>query len=309
MKPQVHQMEILIEKAGFCIGITRAYREMNKRAVNEGTFTVTHQNSEGEYDTLRRIERGDPNLLVLYPGLGNVAVTHDPSTLGNGDRLVLGFHGLPKETKNDLAARGVELVDDLICPFIAKLDRVVERAVAEGFDIAIVGKKANHHCRTAQMIAEQHGRACYVLECADDVDLLPRDAGRQIALVGQVTGNTETFKEVIEQLQKSGPPLKIFKTMCSDSHSRQNAASELAGEADLVILLDDGKDASQSVFEVCSRVNQRVYRIQCKEDIRVEWFHGASKTAIVAGILVPDWSLQEVAQHIREMCAVSATSQ
>jgi 4-hydroxy-3-methylbut-2-enyl diphosphate reductase len=298
-------MEILIEKAGFCIGITRAYREMNKRAMNEGTFTVTHQNSEGEHDTLRRIERGDPNLLALYPGLGTLSVTHDASALGSGDRLVLGFHGLPKETKKDLAARGVEFVDDLICPFIAKLDRVVERAVADGFDIAIVGKKLNHHCQTAQKIAEEHGRSCFVLECADDVDLLPRDTGRRIALVGQVTGNTQTFKEVVERLHKSALSIKIVKTMCSDSHSRQKAAIELARKADLVVLVDDGKDASQSVFEVCSRVNERVYRIRSKKDIRPEWFDGASKTAIVAGILVPDWSLQEVAQYIRAVCTGS----
>jgi 4-hydroxy-3-methylbut-2-en-1-yl diphosphate reductase len=82
----------------------------------------------------------------------------------------------------------------------------------------------------------------------------------------------------------------------------------LAREADLIVLVDDGKDAPQSVLEVCSRVNQRIYRIRSKEDIRPEWFSGASKTAIVAGILVPDWSLQEVAQHIRAMCAVPAGS-
>jgi 4-hydroxy-3-methylbut-2-enyl diphosphate reductase IspH len=57
---------------------------------------------------------------------------------------VLGFHGLNKETKTSLVARGVDLLDDLICPFIEKLDRVVERLAKEGFDIAIVGAKDNH---------------------------------------------------------------------------------------------------------------------------------------------------------------------
>jgi (E)-4-hydroxy-3-methyl-but-2-enyl pyrophosphate reductase len=299
-------MKVQIAKAGFCIGITRAYRKMNERALNEDTFTVMHQNSEGEHDTLRRIERGDPDLLELYPGLGKLSVSHDVSSLREGDRLVLGFHGLTRETKKDLADRGVDLVDDLICPFIAKLDRVVERAVADGFDVAIVGTKANHHCRTAQKIAEEHGRRCFVLERADDVELLPRDDAHRIALVGQVTGNTETFKEIIERLQKSGSPVKIFKTMCSDSHSRQKAAVELAAEADLVILVDDGKDASQSVFEVCSRVNPRVYRVRSNDDIRAEWFAGATNTVIVGGILMPDWSLQSAAQHIRDMCATAS---
>jgi 4-hydroxy-3-methylbut-2-enyl diphosphate reductase IspH len=135
-------MEVLTANAGFCLGITRAYRKMNERALGEAPFAVAHQNAGGEFDTLSRIERREPELLARYPGLNNVSVPADLSTLGQGDRLVLGFHGLKKDTKESLAARGVDLVDDLICPFIAKLDRVVERLAGQGFDILIVGKRA-----------------------------------------------------------------------------------------------------------------------------------------------------------------------
>jgi 4-hydroxy-3-methylbut-2-enyl diphosphate reductase IspH len=52
-----------------------------------------------------------------------------------------------------------------------------------------------------------------------------------------------------------------------------------------------------------SGVNERVYRVRSKEEIRAAGFQGASKTAIVGGILVPDWYIEEVAQHIRAMSA------
>jgi 4-hydroxy-3-methylbut-2-enyl diphosphate reductase len=296
-------MEILTASFGFCIGINRAYRGMNERALAEAPFTVAHQNSKSEFDTLRRIERRDPGLLERYPGLGRVSVAYDVAELDRGDRLVLGFHGLPSDDKEALAGRGVDLLDDLICPFIAKLDRVVERHAEQGFDIAIVGTRHNHHCVTASEIAARHGRRCFVIERVEDVEALPLGDSRPIALVGQVTGNTETFKAVIDRLQKFAVPVKIVKTMCSDSHARQKDASALAQEADLVILYDDGGDASQSVFQVCSRVNPRVYRIKSKDEIRAEWFDGANKAAIVGGIMVPEWSIQEVARHVRAICA------
>jgi 4-hydroxy-3-methylbut-2-enyl diphosphate reductase IspH len=192
-------MEVLTASVGFCLGITRAYREMNKRALAEAPFAVAHQNAGGDFDTLTRIERRDPALLAQYPGLRELSVVRDVSMLGPGDRLVLGFHGLSTETKENIVARGVDLVDDLICPFIEKLDRVVERLAKQGFDIAIVGTRDNHHCRVAKTIADAYGRRCYVLERADDVNLLPDEEGRPVALVGQVTGNTEVFAEVIEQ--------------------------------------------------------------------------------------------------------------
>jgi 4-hydroxy-3-methylbut-2-enyl diphosphate reductase IspH len=294
-------MEVLTASAGFCLGITRAYREMNERALAEAPFAVAHQNAGGEFDTLQRIERRDPELLARYPGLENVSVPRDVSTLGQGDRLVLGFHGLKQDTKDGLAARGVDLLDDLICPFIAKLDRVVERLAKEGFDIAIVGARDNHHCRVAQKIAAEYQRRCYVLERPDDVGTLPQDAS--IALVGQVTGDTEVFTEVIERIRSSETPVKVVKTMCSDSYSRQKTAAALAREVEIVILIDDGGGAAQSLFDVCSRINERIHRVRSKEEIRPQWFEGVRKAAIIGGILVPQWSLDDAARHVREICA------
>jgi 4-hydroxy-3-methylbut-2-en-1-yl diphosphate reductase len=294
-------MEVLTASGGFCLGINRAYREMNRRALGEGAFAVAHQNAGGEFDTLTRIERREPALLAHYPGLEKLSVVRDVSTLRQGDRLVLGFHGLSKDKKADLAARGVDLLEDLICPFIEKLDRVVERLVKQGFDIAIVGTKDNHHCRIAQKVAAEHQSRCHIIECLDDLDALPNETDRPVALVGQVTGNTEVFRAVIERIRGTNAPIKIVKTMCSDSYARQKTAVELAQQADVVVLLDDGGGAAQSLFEVCARVNDRVYRVRAKEEIQAAWFAGAAKAAIVGGILVPSWSIDAAADYVRSL--------
>jgi 4-hydroxy-3-methylbut-2-enyl diphosphate reductase IspH len=188
-------VEILTVSSGFCLGITRAYRKMNERALNEGPFSVTHQNSGGEFDTLTRIARREKELLAEYPGLEELSVVRDLSALGRGDRLVLGFHGLNKDTKADLAARGVDLVDDLICPFIARLDRVVDRLAREGFDIAIVGTKDNHHCQVAKEIADEHGRRCFVIAQPDEIDAIPVEEGRSVALVMALKSQCPLFPQ------------------------------------------------------------------------------------------------------------------
>jgi 4-hydroxy-3-methylbut-2-enyl diphosphate reductase len=294
-------MEVLTAGAGFCLGITRAYRRMNERALDETPFSVAHQNAADEFDTLSRIERREPQLLAEYPGLSRLAVTRDLSKLDQGDRLVLGFHGLKQDTKASLEARGVDLVEDLICPFIAKLDRVVERLAGQGFDIAIVGLKDNHHCRVAKQVADEHQRRCYVIEQLGDLDSIPADDGRPVALVGQVTGNTEVFTEVVERIRTSGAPIKVVKTMCSDSYGRQRTAAELARRADVVILLDDGGGAAQSLFDICARLNKRLHRVRAKEDIQPHWFDGARTAAIIGGILVPSWTIEDTARFVRAM--------
>jgi 4-hydroxy-3-methylbut-2-en-1-yl diphosphate reductase len=89
--------------------------------------------------------------------------------------------------------------------------------------------------------------------------------------------------------------------MCSDSYSRQRTAVELAQRADVVILLDDGGGAAQSVFEVCTRVNERVHRVRSKDEIKPAWFDGAGTAAIIGGILVPAWSVEDVAAYVRTL--------
>lgn len=296
-------MEILAARVGFCVGITRAYRLMNKRALDGPPFYVGHQNSSGDLDTLRRIERRDADLLSRYPGLESVSVVHDVSELRHGDRLVLGFHGLANnEVKEQLKGNGVVLLDDLQCPFIAKLDRVVERLVREGFDVAIVGRKENHHCKKARDLAERHGRRCFVIEKSEDIESIKIEEGTRVALVGQVTGNTVIFEEVVERIRTSELPLKIVRTICSDSYLRQGIAMDFAKQADVVLVLDDGGGASESVFEVCSELSKRVHRIRRKEDIRIEWLEGAGRVAVIGGILVPEWSIEEVARHVNDLC-------
>jgi 4-hydroxy-3-methylbut-2-en-1-yl diphosphate reductase len=294
-------MDIETARFGFCIGIERAYRGMDKRASQEAPFTVAHQNSTNAFDTLRRIETGDPELLRRYPSLSRVSVKHDLDALQDGDRLVLGFHGVTDRAKDELTARGVDVLDDLICPFIAKLDRVVEHHVLGGFDIAMVGSCDNHHLRTAKKIAADHGRRCFAIVKPEDIDTLPYEDGRPVVLVGEVTGNTQTFHQVIKRIEEAGLPVKIKKTMCSDSYQRQDQATALAARADVVILVDDGGDGANSVYQVCTQINARVHRVRSPSEIRPEWFEGAQKIAIVGGILVPEWTLQEVSRHVRMM--------
>jgi hypothetical protein len=45
------------------------------------------------------------------------------------------------------------------------------------------------------------------------------------------------------------------------------------------------------------------YRVRSKEEIQPEWFEGVHSVAILGGILVPQWSIEEAAQHVRALCS------
>jgi 4-hydroxy-3-methylbut-2-enyl diphosphate reductase len=303
-------MEVRTAKIGWCVGIERAYRLMNRQAVAAAgqPLYATHRchqpHTNDDLDTLRRIERGDARLFAQYPALQTLEVLHDPAVLQEGDTLLLGFHGLPPDTRQDLSARGVE-VRDYKCPFIARLEDTVERLVAEGFDLLIMGKRQNHHCQHAQEAAARHQRQCVVIQQPEDVETIPTQTGGQWALVGQVTGNTLLWQTVVQRVQQRGLAVHVHQTVCRDSYQRQEEAIDLARQADCCLVVDDSGAASQSLFEVLSAVHTRVHRLRWRDDgswqagFDQSWLTDASSVAVVGGILVPPWALEEVAAYIR----------
>lgn len=303
-------MEIITATLGFCVGIEQAYQAMNKIAAGRETTVAVHQcttpHKNVGWDTLRRIENKDASLISRYPNLGKVSVLdpHDLSSLKKGDLVVLGFHGLENSVLERLEREGV-VVDDRQCPFIARLNEVTEKLAAEGFDIVIFGKRQNHHCVYAQRVAEAHGRRCVVAERPEDIEAMPNEKEHKWAFIGQVTGNTLEYDRVKRALQEKSIPVKIVETVCSDSYLRQNMAVKLAQDVDVMIVMDDGSGSSLSVFEVCAEQKSRVYQIRSKEDIQREWFEGSKKAAVVGGILVPQWTLDEVATHIEQLAGLA----
>lgn len=303
-------MEVRTAQVGWCVGIDRTYRLMNKQAASAAgqPMYATHHNhqphSSNDLDTLQRIERRDVRLLAQYPALQDVQVLDDPAVLQGDATLLLGFHGLPRDTIEELTGRGIE-VKDYKCPFIAKLDNSVDRLVADGFDILIMGKRKNHHCLYAQEVASKHQRQCLVIETIEDVDTIPVGTAERWALVGQVTGNTLLWQAVVQRLQQRGIAAHVLKTVCSDSYQRQETAMELAQQTDCCLVVDDGGGASQSLFEVLSTIHARVYRFLWRDDgswqasIDRSWLTGANSVAVVGGILIPHWTITEVAAYLQ----------
>jgi 4-hydroxy-3-methylbut-2-enyl diphosphate reductase IspH len=48
-------------------------------------------------------------------------------------------------------------------------------------------------------------------------------------------------------------------------------------------------------------MNERVHRVRSQDEIKPAWFDGAGTAAIIGGILVPAWSVEDVAAYVRTL--------
>jgi 4-hydroxy-3-methylbut-2-enyl diphosphate reductase len=291
-------VEVLVAKIGLCFGIHRAYQNMDNLAAQGNLIRVgSGKQKNTEWDVLQRIKNRDADLFRKYPNLEGLEIVQDTGTLTEGVEVAIGYHGYEPELMSDLESRGV-ILHNYQCPFIAKMNEIAEELAAEGYDLIAFGKSQNHHCLYAKRVAERFGRACLITEDVVTVKETVLEPGRKWACIGQVTGDAGRWDDFVQGLNAMDIPVRVVDTVCSDSRDRQSEAAALASEADVVIVVDDGGDASTSVYDTCHRTNSRTFRYGTGMPLREAWIKGATRIAVVGGIMVPDWVLDRVAKEV-----------
>jgi 4-hydroxy-3-methylbut-2-enyl diphosphate reductase len=294
-------MDIQIARIGLCWGIELAYERLNKVAA-DGEVHVTHRWGPTPtsliWDPMRRIvEDDDPELHRRYPNLGNVRLLESADQAADGMRVAIGHHGAAKEAV--LTARaGKASVFDFKCPFIAKSDNTADKLAAAGHDIIAFGKPGNHHCEYACEQARAAGRIGLIAEVVAPILDALHEAGRNWACIGQVTANTDRWARFRADLAASGVAVRIVDTVCSDSHDRQAEAIALAGQVDLVLVINDNGGSTRSVLERCLAANPNSILVDPRGDLPD--MTKANSLAIVGGIHVPDWIMADYAARLRD---------
>ena len=96
--------------------------------------------------------------------------------------------------------------------------------------------------------------------------------------------------------------MKVFNTICSATRERQNAALELAGTVDFMLVIGGSNSANtQKLANICRQNGCRTEHIESVEEIDTHWFDGVENVGITAGASTPDWIIREVTLKMEEM--------
>src|SRR5881275_1293062 len=117
---------LLAEEYGFCFGVERAV-EMVEGALSEGATVRTLGPLIHNTQEIQRLE-----------GEG-VRTINAPVEVTEGETAVIRAHGVTPEVQRALETRA-ERVIDATCPFVTKVQKLAERAAAEGRDVVEIGR-------------------------------------------------------------------------------------------------------------------------------------------------------------------------
>ena len=275
----------IAEPTGFCFGV--------KRAVDS---------------VYEQIEKGG-NIYTYGPIIHNETVVNDlnakgvkmvnlPDELDSLEKgcVIIRSHGVSKEIYNEIERRGFEIVD-LTCPFVKRIHKIVEKASEDGDTVVIIGNAGHPE---VEGIRGWSGPDTYVVESQNQIEALNIDKNTKITIVSQTTFNHIKFKDLVEVFKKFWYYINVVDTICNATNERQLAAAELAGEADVMIVIGDTQSSnSKKLYEICRNKCERTYFIQTLKDLHLELPTNADLVGITAGASTPNNIIEEVQNYVR----------
>jgi 4-hydroxy-3-methylbut-2-enyl diphosphate reductase len=275
---------LLAEEYGFCFGVERAV-EMVEGALSEGANVRTLGPLIHNTQEIQRLE-----------GEG-VRTIDAPVEVNAGETAVIRAHGVTPEVQRELESRA-ERVIDATCPFVTKVQKLAERAAAEGRDVVVVGSP--DHPEMIGVKGYAPNRAYVVRDAGEVASLPPLHAP---LVVSQTTLKLSTFLEAAEAVRaKSDSEPQVVNTICSATRDRQDAARALAGHVDAFYIIG-GKHSSNSLklLSVCKEQCGKSFLIETPEEIDAEDLEGASRVGVTAGASTPNWLIDQVVARLREI--------
>ncbi len=269
----------LASSYGFCYGVKRAIKIAEEHPKSSTYGPLIHNKDE--------IERLKENF--------NVSLANSLDEAKRAEAVVIRTHGIPKNELEELKKEGKEIIN-ATCPFVTTPQQIVERMSNEGYSIVIFGDKNHPEIRGVVSYAKEPKDA-FVILSPDDIDSLPLKS--KVAVVAQTTRKPAEFTKIVSALILKAKEVRVFNTICNATFENQDAAAELAKDADIMIVIG-GKNSSNTkqLYLICKNYCQDSYHIENESELKKEWFEGKKLCGISAGASTPDWVVQNVVDKI-----------
>ena len=276
---------ILAESAGFCYGVRRAVLSAERISKDDiGPIyclgEIIH-NTE-VIDSLKQI---------------GIKFVDSISEIKDNSNVIIRAHGESKDINDELIKKNV-IINDATCPYVKKIQHLVDEKFMEGYKIIIIGDKNHPEVIGINGWCEN---SAVIVNSKEEAESLNDDLGK-ICVIAQTTITFEKWKLIVDILNKKYENILQFNTICNATSERQNEGINIAKTADIMFVIGDNESSNtQKLYEVCSKYCPNTYKINTAQDIPNINYSNVRVIGITAGASTPDWIIKEVKKVMDEI--------
>ena len=277
--------DLLIAKtAGFCFGV--------KRAIDKVFETLD------QYDELYSIGQIIHNERVVddLSKKGLIVLDDKEALLLKNKNVIVRSHGIEKDKLLVLQKNGNNIID-LTCPYVKKIQKIVEEG-SDKFDVILVIGNKNHE--EVQGIVSYAKTDIFVVDSEEMIKGLKIAQNSSILVVFQTTFNTVYGQKLVAILKNMFYNLTVSNTICNATEERQKETKELAEKSDSFLVIGSKSSSNtQKLYEIANKYCNNVYLVNGVDDMNAVRIGENDILGVSAGASVPDYLIQEITDYAR----------
>ena len=280
---------VLANPRGFCAGVDRAIEIVERALENFGPpIYVRHEVVHNKYVVDNLAAKG-------------AVFVEDLEEVPDGATVIFSAHGVSLAVREEAKARGLD-VYDATCPLVTKVHMEVTRYLREGRDCILIGHAGHPEVEGTLGQWQQGSGRIHLVECPEDVlEIKPEDPDK-LAFVTQTTLSMDDTAAVIAALRGRFPSMVGPKKedICYATQNRQDAVRQLAPNCDVFVVVGSTSSSnSNRLQEVAEKLGTPAYLVDNADELREEWFSGASRVGVTAGASAPEVLVQGVLARLK----------
>lgn len=266
---------IAVQPRGFCAGVDMAVRALDRAlSLYAPPIYAFHHIVHNTH------------VVQEFEGRG-VCFVDDLEAIPRGANVVFSAHGVSPQVRAAATARDLHIVD-ATCPLVQKVHVEASRFAREGYTIIFIGHAA--HDETRGVLGEAPERIV-VVESESEALTIEVEDPQRVAYLTQTTLGVEDVARIVAALKFRFPSIEgpASDDICYATHNRQAAVRDVAGEADLIIVVGSVTSSNSTrLVEVASSRGVPARLIDGPDDLRMGWFDNVRTVAVTSGASVPE---------------------
>ena len=221
-----------------------------------------------------------------------------------GATLVFSAHGVSRAIQREARARGFQIFD-ATCPLVTKVHVEVAKLHKEGYEFIMIGHKG--HPEVEGTMGQLDSGIHLVEDVADVARVRPAQV-EKLAVVTQTTLSVDDAAEIAAAVKARFPMVREPKQqdICYATQNRQDAVKLMSPQVDVVIVVGSPTSSnSNRLREVARKLGTESHMVDSADELRAEWFEGRQRVGLTAGASAPELLVQQVADRLKALGAVS----
>ncbi len=275
--------------SGFCNGVVRAVEKAEQHLEDGEKFyslgAIVHNSEELDRLKAKGLE------IISYKDLEKLC----------GRSVLIRAHGEPPATYLTAKKNNLKVID-CTCPVVLQLQKKVREVyqflAPQGGQVVIFGKAG--HAEVNGLVGQTDGNAIVV----DSVEsaALKIDFTKPVALFSQTTKSALEYAGIADYIRRRGCDVQVFDTICKQVTQRYEHLKEFARKHDIILFVSGSESSNGKVlFDLCSSVNPRCYRIENASRIDCAVFKDGDSVGICGATSTPKWQLEEIFVYLHNL--------